>query len=72
MPGFDKTGPEGRGPLTGRGLGQCQGARPVGNGRGLGRGNGQGLGRGQGRGQGQGRGWRWPFWNTPTDQGPQA
>lgn len=23
MPGFDKTGPDGEGPLTGRGLGPC-------------------------------------------------
>jgi len=23
MPRFDKTGPEGKGPLTGRGLGKC-------------------------------------------------
>lgn len=30
MPGFDRTGPQGRGPETGRGLGPC--------GRGLGRG----------------------------------
>ena len=23
MPGFDRTGPQGRGPMTGRGMGQC-------------------------------------------------
>lgn len=27
MPGFDRTGPLGQGPLTGRGLGPCGGAR---------------------------------------------
>lgn len=44
MPGGDRTGPEGRGPLTGRGLGGCAGSqRPR-----------FGLGRGFGRG----RGWR--------------
>ncbi len=26
MPGFDGTGPEGKGPGTGRGLGKCNGA----------------------------------------------
>ena len=31
MPGFDQTGPQGKGPLTGRGFGPC------GRGRGLGR-----------------------------------
>ena len=24
MPGFDRTGPQGRGPMTGRGMGQCR------------------------------------------------
>lgn len=41
MPGFDGTGPMGRGPLTGRGLGPC--------GRGFGRGFRGGFGRGFGR-----------------------
>lgn len=44
MPGQDRTGPLGQGPLTGRGLGPC--------GRGLGRGFGRGLGIGFGRGFG--------------------
>lgn len=49
MPNRDGTGPNGRGPLTGRGLGPCaRGNR--------GRGNGVNQGRGQGRGFGQGRG----------------
>jgi len=41
MPRFDGTGPQGRGPMTGRGMGKCAGAvtaaRP-GQGRGTGRG----------------------------------
>lgn len=48
MPNFDKTGPEGKGPMTGRGLGDCAGAsgRPF-FGRGAcprGRMGGRGLG----------------------------
>jgi hypothetical protein len=42
MPGQDRTGPLGQGPLTGRGLGPC--------GRGMRRGFGQGFGRGRGFG----------------------
>lgn len=72
MPGFDGTGPEGRGPRTGRGLGKCNPENtdprtdvmdddmpPYGRGRGYGRGYGRGAaGRGRGRGFGFGRG-RW-------------
>ena len=36
MPGFDRTGPFGNGPMTGRGFGPC----------------GRGMGRGMGRGRG--------------------
>ena len=52
MPRFDKTGPQGKGPRTGRGMGNCPPigtAKPVagvGRGRGLGRGMGQGYGQG--------------------------
>jgi hypothetical protein len=35
MPGFDRTGPRGLGPMTGRGLGYC--VEPVGAGYGYGR-----------------------------------
>ncbi|MBN2848267.1 MAG: DUF5320 domain-containing protein [Coriobacteriia bacterium] len=64
MPGQDGTGPEGRGPLTGRGAGNC--ATPADEttngrffGRRLGLGRGLGLGaRGRGRGLGRGLGWR--------------
>lgn len=43
MPNRNKTGPRGRGPMTGRQMGTCKGARPsrarprIGLGRGLGR-----------------------------------
>lgn len=29
MPGFDKTGPQGSGPLTGRGLGRCRSSEDI-------------------------------------------
>jgi hypothetical protein len=47
MPRFDGTGPRGMGPLTGRAMGYCTGARrPVGGyyGRGGGRGRARGFG----------------------------
>mgnify|MGYP005625393287 CR=1 FL=1 len=58
MPNGDRTGPEGAGPMTGRGAGYCAGysvpgyANPVG---------GYGRGWGRGRGRGSGRGWRGGF-----------
>lgn len=69
MPGFDRTGPEGKGAMTGRHRGPCgedAGSREDENsnkgffgfrrgfGRGFGRGAGRGAGRGGGRGQGTG------------------
>lgn len=42
MPNMDKTGPQGQGPMTGRGFGPCGG----------------GMRRGFGQGFGRGRGWR--------------
>jgi len=42
MPGQDRTGPLGQGPMTGRGLGPC--GRGLARGRGFGRGMGRGLG----------------------------
>ena len=60
MPGGDRTGPAGMGPMTGRGAGFCAGypvpgyANPVG-----GRGYGMGWGRGRGMGRGRGRGFGW-------------
>ncbi|RLE19564.1 MAG: hypothetical protein DRJ08_03700 [Acidobacteria bacterium] len=71
MPQGDQTGPEGKGPRTGRGLGKSAGNdrpgseqpgpgrlggnRGQGRGAGIGRGQGRGSGRGMGRGGGRGR-----------------
>lgn len=62
MPGVDRTGPLGEGPMTGRGRGTCGASQPSTSaqpefraGRGFGRGRG---GAGGGRG---GRGWRHMF-----------
>jgi hypothetical protein len=50
MPALDKTGPQGQGPMTGRGLGPC----------------GRGLGMRMGFGRGYRRGLcRYFGWNTP-------
>ncbi|MBN1377031.1 DUF5320 domain-containing protein [Candidatus Woesearchaeota archaeon] len=65
MPGYDRTGPNGQGPMTGRGMGYCAPADTYSRGRGLGRGffgyglrrgfpGGRGLGFGRGRGLGRG------------------
>ena len=69
MPRQDKTGPEGQGPATGRGLGGCKGGgvrgasqTPANNNQPFpyngpyGRGFGRGRGRGQGRGFGRNQG----------------
>ncbi len=72
MPGFDGTGPEGRGSMTGRGLGNCNpntqdqtnqtaqnqpNPRPVNRFFGwFRRGTGYGAGFGRGMGRGMGRG----------------
>lgn len=59
MPGGDRTGPRGEGPMTGRGLGSCGGFAATGRARGsIGWGHGYGAG---GRG---GRGWRHMHWET--------
>lgn len=82
MPGGDRTGPEGKGPKTGRGAGYCSGNEEPGfanedprrgfgfgfgfGGRGLRR-RGQGRGQGfGGRGRGRGRGFR--FWRRDVEQ----
>ena len=65
MPGGDRTGPLGRGPMTGRGAGYCAGyavqgfMNPV-------RGRGYGWGRGWGRGPGGRGGWRHRHWYYAT------
>jgi hypothetical protein len=43
MPNFDKTGPEGKGKMTGRGMGPCNPNAPKGCGRGRRRGFRQGF-----------------------------
>lgn len=66
MPGFNRTGPEGSGPMTGRQLGPC-GSNKRNNQRSGFRTPGAGLhkkfGRGAGPGHGRGLGFRWgkPF-----------
>ncbi|UYP46885.1 hypothetical protein NEF87_003170 [Candidatus Lokiarchaeum ossiferum] len=57
MPSGDGTGPNGRGPMTGRALGPCNGNIVPGYGRGLGYGRGGGFGRGRGMGYGRGSGY---------------
>lgn len=67
MPGGDRTGPMGAGPMTGRGAGLCAGYgvpgyMNPGSGRGYGGGRGRGFGRGMG--MGGGRGWRNQYYQT--------
>jgi hypothetical protein len=70
MPGFDRTGPQGQGPMTGGGFGYCGAGRRRGDlsalgggygrpggGRGFGSGRGRGMARGRGIGRGYGRPW---------------
>ena len=60
MPGGDRTGPVGAGPMTGRGVGFCSGNDAPGY-----MNPGFGRGRGFGRGfQGRGRGWRNQYYAT--------
>lgn len=60
MPGFDRSGPVGRGPATGGARGRCNSAGPAGYGGEFGGSAGRGRGRASGRGQrgcnGSGRG----------------
>lgn len=63
MPGRDHKGPEGEGPLTGRGMGECRKNNPTNDERPYGRGRkfaqnqdserGRGLGKGRRRGFGR-------------------
>ena len=63
MPRGDRTGPEGRGPMTGRQMGYCAGYTAPGH-------MTQGFGRGQGlrRGFGRGFGFRQRYQNEATYQ----
>jgi|ADurb_Cas_02_Slu_FD_contig_61_899693_length_1863_multi_2_in_0_out_0_2 hypothetical protein len=72
MPGMNRRGPEGEGPMSGRGRGRCNPSNRASNyldtseragmstpfrqSQGRGRGQGQGLGQGAGRNQVSGRG----------------
>ena len=59
MPGGDRTGPLGRGPITGRALGYCSGGNIPGYAN-------PGFGRGFGRGfWGRGRGFWWRDYSDP-------
>ena len=63
MPGRDRTGPRGMGPMTGRGLGYCAGYDATGYVN-PSPGYGRGLGQGRGRWGGGGRGWRHTYYAT--------
>jgi len=64
MPGFDQSGPNGEGAMTGRGMGRCGSNASTDTVFGFGRGAGRGRGRGAGmRGGFGGRGMR--FANQP-------
>ena len=67
MPGYDRTGPRGQGPMTGRGIGYC------GTGRGYRRPGFRrfGAGMGYGRGAGYGRGNRRAYYNDAPPVSPE-
>ncbi len=68
----DRRGPEGFGPMTGRGLGYCAGYDSPGFTKGMPRGGaGFGRGMGAGRGMGRGRGNAWQA-NNPQPYYPAA
>lgn len=68
MPGGDRTGPDSRGPKTGRRAGYCEGYDEPGyTNPGPRRGLGLWFRRGQGRGSGRGRGRGIRFWNRPEE-----
>ncbi|RKX69651.1 hypothetical protein DRP43_04155 [candidate division TA06 bacterium] len=80
MPYGDRTGPEGFGPRTGRGMGYCSGYNQpgyasggYGRGRGFGRGGGfgRGFGRWFGRSVGRWFGAREPGFNYPSYDYPE-
>ena len=78
MPRGNRTGPDGMGPMTGRGAGYCAGynmpgyANPTGGrgSRGRGQGFGRGFGRGYGRGMGRGFGRGYGYDDQYYDQAP--
>ena len=62
MPGGDRTGPMGQGPMTGRAAGYCTGFPAAGY---MNPNPGRGF-WGRGRGRGGGRGWRHQYYATGT------
>ncbi|MCF7849741.1 MAG: DUF5320 domain-containing protein [Kiritimatiellales bacterium] len=71
MPAGDRTGPEGMGPMTGRGAGYCAGFGAPGFVSNAGPGFGYGRGRGRGRGMGRGYGVRqFGNWGTAVPYTP--
>ena len=68
MPRGDGTGPNGLGPMTGRGAGYCVGYFAPGYTNQIAGRGGFGFGRGGGRGRGWGRGWQgaYPYASAPT------
>jgi hypothetical protein len=67
MPWGDRTGPMGRGPMTGRAAGYCAGYNVPGYANAPGFGRGPGLGRGLGRGR-----WFWGRQAPPAVPAPPA
>jgi len=81
MPGFDKTGPRGEGPMTGGGFGLCTGRVSTDDVARMGRGYARGLGRGYGGGRGMawrhggrgyGRGMAWNVGAPPVSASDDA
>ena len=71
MPGGDRTGPRGQGPMTGRGLGYCNGYNMPGYSRGGGLGYGWGGRFGRGRGYWRGGRFRGVYYdNYPIQPSP--
>lgn len=65
MPGRDRTGPGGKGSMTGRGMGECSGS-------GTNRGRGLGFGRGSRRGFGFGRRLCFGYYRDPIKAAPYS
>ncbi len=71
MPGFDRKGPLGQGPMTGGKRGYCgsKNTPPVNNGLGVGRGGRpRGGGRGACFGGGRNKGMNWNFFNSNSEE----
>jgi len=67
MPGGNRTGPAGMGPMTGRGAGFCAGYNAPGYSN-PGGGRGMGMGRGRGMGMGRGMGYGFGYAAPPVAQ----